>query len=77
MRDPTSAYGPRAWLNTIQWQNNGDLKIDVYLRGIRDGTHRWKGNIYLDILVSWILDQADYTDNTLYQMSSAGNGRFK
>ncbi len=43
-------YGPTAW------KNKGYLKIDVHLHGIRGGTHRWKGNTYLDILVSWILD---------------------
>ncbi len=37
----------------MQWENKGDLKIDVYLHGIRDGTHRWKGNTYL-IIQTWI-----------------------
>ncbi len=45
--------------NTTRKQR--DLKIDVYLHGIRDGTHRWKGNTCLDILVSWILGVGIYS----------------
>ncbi len=34
---------------------SGLLSIWCVIHGIRDGTHRWKGNTYLVILVSWIL----------------------
>ncbi len=48
-----------------------------YLHGIRDGTHRWKGNTYLDILVSWILacNPTNYISGVLKQTFRMTNNK--